>query len=51
MGNRTVDLLAKVCAYAGIMAIGVKTKVITSAIFAVLRLLQSEEIEEEEEAT
>ena len=31
----TVDLLAKVCAHAGIKAIGVKTMVITSATFAV----------------
>ena len=30
----TVDLLAKVCAHAGIKAIGLKTTVITSAIFA-----------------
>ena len=30
-----VDLLAKACAHAGIKAIGVKTTVITSAIFAV----------------
>ena len=31
----TVDLLAKACAHAGIMAIGVKTTMIISAIFAV----------------
>ena len=30
-----VDLLAKACAHGGIKAIGVKTTVITSAIFAV----------------
>ena len=30
-----VDLLAKACVHAGIKAIGVKTTVITSAIFAV----------------
>ena len=30
-----VNLLAKACGYAGIKAIGVKTTVITSAIFAV----------------
>ena len=30
----TVDLLAKVCVHAGIKAIGLKTTVITSAIFA-----------------
>ena len=30
-----VDLLAKACAHAGIKAIGVKTTVITSAIFAI----------------
>ena len=30
-----VNLLAKACAHAGIKAIGVKTMVITSAIFAV----------------
>jgi len=30
-----VDLLAKVCAHTGIKAIGVKTTVITSAIFAI----------------
>ena len=40
----TVDLLAKACAHAGIKAIGVKTTVITSAIFAVG--LESEEEEE-----
>ena len=31
----TVDLLVKVCAHAGIKAIGVKTTVITSAVFVV----------------
>ena len=31
----TVDLLAKACAHAGIGAIGMKTTVITSAIFAI----------------
>ena len=41
-------LLAKACAHAGIKAIGVKTTVITSAIFAVRRPLQSEEEEEEQ---
>ena len=30
-----VDLLAKACAHAGIKAIGVKTTVITSAVFAI----------------
>ena len=33
--RRTVDLLAKACAHAAMKAIGVKTTVITSAIFAV----------------
>ena len=31
----TVDLLAKACAHAGIKAIGMKTTVITSGIFAI----------------
>ena len=31
----TVDLLAKACAHKGMLAIGVKTMVITSATFAV----------------
>ena len=31
----TVDLSAKACAHAGIKAIGVKTMVITSTIFAI----------------
>ena len=35
VGQGTVDLLAKACAHAGIKAIGVKTTMITSAIFAV----------------
>ena len=35
VGQWTVDLLAKVCAHSGIKAIGVKTTVITSAIFAI----------------
>ena len=31
----TIDLLAKACAYSGIKAIGMKSTVITSAIFVV----------------
>ena len=41
-GERSI-CLANACAHAGIKAIGVKTTVITSAIFAVYRSLQSEE--------
>ena len=41
----TVDLLAKACTHAGIKTIGVKTTVITSAIFAIG--VQSEKEEEE----
>ena len=35
VGQRTVDLLAKACAHAGMKAIGMKTAVITSATFAI----------------
>ena len=43
----TVDLLAKACAHAEIKAIGVKTTVITSAIFAVglFNLKKNEQME------
>ena len=33
--RETVDLLAKACAHAGMKAIGVKTTMITPAIFAI----------------